>query len=374
MMARALLTFVLCAALIAAAWQPAEALEGDFGIGSKAPALDIEHWVQDGNGFFKPVTEFKSGTVYVVEFWATWCGPCIMSMPHLAELQKKYRGEKVQIVSVSDESLDEVKHLLAQKNDDEGKTFEEITSAYSLTTDPDRSVHTDYMEAAGEQGIPTSFIVGKSGIIEWIGHPMELDEPLAKVVDETWDREEYKEIRVAKQVFQESMQKIAMLAGADKLDDAIEFVKKQSALPAQKSMKDDWESVLNGLKLAHGKIDEEVLAYFRAAIDERKGDAQAMAGFGYQMYGAIQRSGTIGPLADDSIKAMQAELEDAKDEVKPMLYNAIALLHDGTENTQAAIKAQSQAVKHSANPRQKERLQELLDELVKKASGDEDEE
>ena len=58
-------------------------------IGSDAPAIDVEHWVQDGKGKFKPVTEFAKGKVYVVEFWATWCGPCIMSMPHLVELQNK---------------------------------------------------------------------------------------------------------------------------------------------------------------------------------------------------------------------------------------------------------------------------------------------
>jgi thiol-disulfide isomerase/thioredoxin len=157
--------------------RPSAAAE-EFGIGSKAPDLDIEHWIQDGNGFFKPVKKFDDGNVYVVEFWATWCGPCIQSMPHLAELQNKYRGSNVQIVSVSDESVDEVKDLLAKENEELGKTFSDITAAYSLTTDPDGSVQKDYMAAAKQDGIPTSFLVGKSGIIDWIGHPMDLDAPL----------------------------------------------------------------------------------------------------------------------------------------------------------------------------------------------------
>jgi hypothetical protein len=47
------------------------------------------------------------------------------------------------------------------------------------------------MEAAGQNGIPTCFIVGKSGLVEWIGHPMSMDEPLEKVVTGSWDRAAY---------------------------------------------------------------------------------------------------------------------------------------------------------------------------------------
>ena len=44
------------------------------------------------------------------------------------------------------------------------------------------------MRAAGQSGIPTAFIVGKTGQVEWIGHPMTMDEPLAQVVAGDWDR------------------------------------------------------------------------------------------------------------------------------------------------------------------------------------------
>jgi len=170
-------------------------------IGSEAPALDIEHWVSDGNGKFKPVTEFAPGKVYVVEFWATWCGPCIASMPHLAAMQTKYADKGVQIVSISDEDLETVEGFLERpvrgsRNNDDGenakkKTYGELTSVYCLTTDPDQSVSKDYMEAAEQNGIPTSFIVGKTGQVEWIGHPMAIDKPLEEVVADTWDREAF---------------------------------------------------------------------------------------------------------------------------------------------------------------------------------------
>ena len=181
-------------------------------IGSKAPPLDIEHWISNGNGKFKPVTKFAPGRVYVVEFWATWCGPCIASMPHLAAMQAKYMDKGVQIVSISDEDPETVQAFLktpvrssqpeAVAKDSDGKkdakadetpkqTYAQLTSAYCLTTDPDASVSIDYMEGAAQNGIPTSFIVGKTGQIEWIGHPMSLEGPLEQIVTDKWDRAEF---------------------------------------------------------------------------------------------------------------------------------------------------------------------------------------
>lgn len=169
----------------------AEANEQSLSIGLAAPAIDIEHWIQDGKGFFSPVTKMEKGKVYVVEFWATWCPPCVASMPHLASLQQKYRGRDVQIVSVSDEPLETVETFLKRETETaegETTTYADIASAYCVTTDPDRSVYMAYMDASQQKGIPTAFIVGKSGLVEWVGHPTEMDEALEQVVMDKWDR------------------------------------------------------------------------------------------------------------------------------------------------------------------------------------------
>src|SRR6516225_7066119 len=60
-----------------------------LGIGDPAPKLEVKSFVKG-----EPVKEFETGKLYVVEFWATWCGPCRTSIPHLTELQKKH-GEIV---------------------------------------------------------------------------------------------------------------------------------------------------------------------------------------------------------------------------------------------------------------------------------------
>ena len=99
--------------------------DGLLTVGSKAPSIDVEHWLQDGDGKFSHVKEFKSGKVYIVEFWATWCGPCIAAMPHISELQDKYADKGVQVISVSDEDLETVEGFLEKKvRGDSEKTYD----------------------------------------------------------------------------------------------------------------------------------------------------------------------------------------------------------------------------------------------------------
>jgi thiol-disulfide isomerase/thioredoxin len=183
-------------------------------IGDKAPPVEIEHWISEK----APITEFEPGKVYVIEFWATWCGPCVASIPHLRDLQEKH-GDAITVISVSDEPLTAIEPFLERVH--EGTTFGEITKAYWLATDPDGSVKESYMRAAGQNGIPCAFIVGKTGEIEWIGHPMRIDDPVAKVLAGTWDRAVYE---------REQAERTAFL---HKLGQATQLTKKQDFSGAQ---------------------------------------------------------------------------------------------------------------------------------------------
>jgi thiol-disulfide isomerase/thioredoxin len=157
-------------------------------VGDPAPALDIKHWVKGDK-----VAAFEPGKVYVVEFWATWCGPCKRSMPHLTKLQQQYKDYGVTFIGVSDEDLKTVKNFMAKTDDDGTKWADKM--GYTVTTDPDQSVYESYMFGVGAGGIPTAFIVGKDTKIEWVGNPLfpegEIDKALEGVVKDTWDRKTF---------------------------------------------------------------------------------------------------------------------------------------------------------------------------------------
>jgi len=183
-------------------------------IGDPAPDIDITHWVKgvemDPRGNFTPITHFGDGRVYVLEFWATWCGPCVRNMPHLSELQERFKDRGVTVIGVSDESLPKVTSFLFSEDRVDGKLQNDRTH-YILTTDPDQSVKRDYFLAAGQTGIPCAFVIGKDGHVEWIGHPFTMDEPLEAIVDGTWDREAFRVEFEEQRAWNEAMRELRAL-------------------------------------------------------------------------------------------------------------------------------------------------------------------
>ena len=75
--------------------------EGTLKVGDPAPPLAISNWLHG-----EKVAGFESGRVYVVEFWATWCGPCRQIMPHMGDLQDEYRDKKVTFIGLASDAND----------------------------------------------------------------------------------------------------------------------------------------------------------------------------------------------------------------------------------------------------------------------------
>src|SRR5690242_11497781 len=69
-------------------------------LGEQAPPLKIKKWVK---GSSVDLAKNRGKKIYVLEFWATWCGPCKESIPHLTEMQQEHKKDGVVIIGVSDE-------------------------------------------------------------------------------------------------------------------------------------------------------------------------------------------------------------------------------------------------------------------------------
>jgi len=119
-------------------------------VGQPAPAISATDWLN-----VPPLSLAKlRGKIVVVEFWATWCGPCRATIPHLVKLHEKYRAKGVVIMGLTDESKAKAEPFARQM----GMTYAVGCGSRSSGT-------------YGVRGIPHAFLVDVAGRVVWHGHP-----------------------------------------------------------------------------------------------------------------------------------------------------------------------------------------------------------
>lgn len=195
----------------------ADAKRASLAVGDPAPAIEVAHWVKG-----EPVTGFEKGKVYVVEFWATWCPPCRDSIPHLTKLQARHKADGLTVIGISSSDkrgLEDVKPFVEKMGE---------KMAYVVAVDADRATDARYMEASGQGGIPTSFVVDKDSKIAWIGHPMAgLDTVVAQVIAGKFDAKAFAENEAK---FEAAGERLQAAMKDDRADDALAAIDEMRGL------------------------------------------------------------------------------------------------------------------------------------------------
>lgn len=142
--------------------------------GHEAPEIEFL-WTSDNEGP-KKLSDLR-GKVVIVDFWATWCGPCIQSFPNVAELVKHYNGYEVAVIGVTapqgrHHGADGSVEVTGNDRDREYELMETFIEQKSVSWPivfSDRSVWTEY----GVRGIPHVVIIDAEGVVRHRElHPM----------------------------------------------------------------------------------------------------------------------------------------------------------------------------------------------------------
>ncbi len=120
--------------------------------GKQAPAFAIGEW---WNG-----APNVTGKLAIVDFWATWCGPCRAAIPHMNDIANAY-PQDVACMGISDESKSKFDEGCIRHN------LKKSTFAYAVGIDPQARMKNVF----GVRGIPHVAVISADGIVRWQGHP-----------------------------------------------------------------------------------------------------------------------------------------------------------------------------------------------------------
>ena len=321
-------------------------------VGDPAPALTIGTWV---NG--DPVTEFQDGQVYVVEFWATWCKPCVDAFPHLTKLQEQY-DDKATVIGVNIWERAEGKARTDMVTDFVAKQGERM--GYTVAIESGTSMAESWMTAAGRRGIPSAFIVDKAGKVAWMGRPMAMDAPRAPLVAGAYDMGSAAEAAAKKAANDAKAQAIMTEVNAlwendqkalalDKLDEVVELDANEYGVYAVNKL----EMLMVSPELQDIPAAHAYAARLRDSL--AKDNAQVLNGAAWMLLTADEGK---NPELARTIAARANTLAEGKD---ASILDTLAKAHFDTGDKAGAIAMQTKAIEMAEDAGMREELKAALD-------------
>ena len=225
---------------------------------------------------------WEKGELYILECWATWCGPCIAVIPHVDELYDKYKEEGLNVIGMNvwEEDKDKVAGFVKEKG--EGMSY---PVAY---VGKGGDFEETWLKPAGVRGIPHAFLV-MDGKFLFSTHPGSLKEDMIKDLLAGGEKAEaviakIQKAEANKEATQEQLQAFMQAAQADdfegmeaaiaeveKLDPEFQFLSRMKIDTAV--AKKDWDSAAN----IFDSIEDEKIAVVTAATILQQTDADPEA-------------------------------------------------------------------------------------------------
>ena len=105
---------------------------------------------------FEPLLHQKNDTTYVINFWATWCKPCVEELPHFLEINSQYSNKKFKMILVSLDFASQLESRVIPYVNEHGVNAEVI-----LLSDPDYNSWIDKVNKAWTGSIPATVVFNK---------------------------------------------------------------------------------------------------------------------------------------------------------------------------------------------------------------------
>jgi thiol-disulfide isomerase/thioredoxin len=131
--------------------RPEQRQQQDLMVGQKGPELKLSSWM---NGEVKP--EQMKGKIVVLDFWATWCGPCLAAIPHTNEIAKKYKDQGVVVVGICGSNSGQ-------------DTMAEVAQARSIQYPIAKDATQETAKAWKVMWWPTFAIIDRTGTVRGVG-------------------------------------------------------------------------------------------------------------------------------------------------------------------------------------------------------------
>jgi len=209
-----------------------------------------------------------------VDFWATWCGPCLASLPLLAEVQQRHGSalEAIALTTIDEHnSIDRIQRVSSQRAEQWG-----VPAGVRIAVDDGERTSRAFRIAMRDTALPRTVIIDQGGRIAWWGHPADAAPVIDSVIAGTWDlaaeRERFDAVTADGAASRAIVDRYLIANRSDDLAAQLALAEEACAFPVANSMGMSplwWAWTTRVSILARlGRTDEARLVAIQAAITD----------------------------------------------------------------------------------------------------------